>query len=683
MIENRFLKAAALVSLTCSFIPSACLFAQDTTGIDEVKVVTYVLKQNLFQIPAAAASIDSSQLSIQKFNSLLPALNTIPGVRMEERSPGSYRFSIRGSLLRSPFGIRNIKIYFDEFPLTDAGGNTYLNAVPAEAVNRIEILKGPDGSLFGANSGGVVTLFSPKKKNNVAAGIAGGNFGLFKESVQYAHASEKNDFMLMQGYYLNDGYRQNSRMRRFYLQGTNNWHYTKNNELRALFFSSSLYYQTPGGLNNAQYQQDPRQARQPTATLPGAAAQKAAVYNDMLFGGITHTSQVSKHIQHIFSLFASSVDFRNPFITNYEERKEKNIGTRTYFIFRGNNTKKINWEYNIGAEWQQSKASVDNYQNLAGEKGALVAAGKISTRQYFIFNRLKMDLSERLIAEAGLSLNNYQYQFSDSFVLKKKFTPQWMPRLALSYAVTGSIVFRSSISRGYAPPTTAEIRPSDNRLNTTLQPETGLNLEFGARYFSFKKKLWVDISLYHYQLSKAIVQQQNNAGAEFFINAGSTDQRGVEMQASYLFISPHQNKQVQKLSLGSSATYAHYVFDDYVTASGNYSGNLLTGVPRFTLVNSFTVECKNGLFAYFQHNHSASVPLNDGNTVYAKPFDILQIKAGINVKAGKAFSARLTIGVDNLFNENYSLGNDLNAAAGRYYNAAPLRNYFIGMMLLR
>ena len=42
---------------------------------------------------------------------------------MEERSPGSYRLSIRGSLLRSPFGVRNVKLYLDDFIFTDAGGN--------------------------------------------------------------------------------------------------------------------------------------------------------------------------------------------------------------------------------------------------------------------------------------------------------------------------------------------------------------------------------------------------------------------------------------------------------------------------------------------------------------------------------------------------------------------------------
>ena len=36
-------------------------------------------------------------------------------------------------------------------------------------------------------------------------------------------------------------------------------------------------------------------------------------------------------------------------------------------------------------------------------------------------------------------------------------------------------------------------------------------------------------------------------------------------------------------------------------------------------------------------------------------------------------------GVDNAFNAKYSLGNDINAAGGRYYNAAATANYFVGL----
>jgi len=39
-------------------------------------------------------------------------------------------------------------------------------------------------------------------------------------------------------------------------------------------------------------------------------------------------------------------------------------------------------------------------------------------------------------------------------------------------------------------------------------------------------------------------------------------------------------------------------------------------------------------------------------------------------------------GADNLLNQSYSLGNDLNAVGNRYYNPAPGRNYFGGISLL-
>src|SRR3982750_1058709 len=97
-------------------------------------------------------------MRLQHAASLIPAFNAVAGVRMEERSPGSYRLSLRGSLLRSPFGVRDVKVYFDEIPLSDAGGNTYLNALDINSIRSVEVLKGPDGSLFGANSGGVVIL---------------------------------------------------------------------------------------------------------------------------------------------------------------------------------------------------------------------------------------------------------------------------------------------------------------------------------------------------------------------------------------------------------------------------------------------------------------------------------------------------------------------------------------------
>src|SRR6185503_1420368 len=149
--------------------------------LQPVTVRAYLSEQPVLGVPASVSVINRQQLKLQPDVSFIPVLNTVPGVRAEERSPGSYRLSIRGSLLRSPFGIRDVKIYYDEIPLTDAGGNSYLNAVDINSINHIEILKGPDGSLFGANSGGVVLLSPVNWRSDssfVSLGLNGGSYGL-------------------------------------------------------------------------------------------------------------------------------------------------------------------------------------------------------------------------------------------------------------------------------------------------------------------------------------------------------------------------------------------------------------------------------------------------------------------------------------------------------------------------
>ena len=144
------------------------LFAQDSDSVkilQEVTIRSYEANRPILQVPASVGLVMSSDLQRFSNTSLVSAINNIPGVRMEERSPGSYRFSIRGSSLRSPFGVRNVKAYWNELPLTDPGGNTYLNQLDANAINQIEIIKGPGSSLYGAGTGGVILLKTPQPEN--------------------------------------------------------------------------------------------------------------------------------------------------------------------------------------------------------------------------------------------------------------------------------------------------------------------------------------------------------------------------------------------------------------------------------------------------------------------------------------------------------------------------------------
>lgn len=166
--------------IVLALISNSYVFAQDTTQIlNEVTVQSYLYNRPVHTVPASIGSVASKDLDRFNDANMLSAVNTVSGVRMEERSPGSYRLSIRGSLIRSPFGVRNVKVYWNCLPFTDGGGNTYLNLVDPSSIGRVEIIKGPGGSLYGAGTGGVVLISNvdPKHTSIRFSGL-GGSYGL-------------------------------------------------------------------------------------------------------------------------------------------------------------------------------------------------------------------------------------------------------------------------------------------------------------------------------------------------------------------------------------------------------------------------------------------------------------------------------------------------------------------------
>src|SRR5690554_5711333 len=94
--KKYFLNCAAITGSICllfSVAQGQTVSTQVDTAIrlDEAIVRGYLSQQPLLQTPASVGLVSRNQLINYSGESALPAINTIPGVRMEERSPGSYR----------------------------------------------------------------------------------------------------------------------------------------------------------------------------------------------------------------------------------------------------------------------------------------------------------------------------------------------------------------------------------------------------------------------------------------------------------------------------------------------------------------------------------------------------------------------------------------------------------------
>ncbi|MGX5687326.1 TonB-dependent receptor [Arcticibacter tournemirensis] len=672
-------------------LQTALLRAQENPGdttnlLRSVVINAYFGSQPALTMPSTISVVTAGQIEALQPHSLLPAMNAVPGVRMEERSPGSYRLSIRGSLLRAPFGIRNIKMYLDDFLLTDAGGNTYFGSLDAGGIGRLEILKGPEASVFGANTGGVILIGTGSTAADgdasVKADIGGGSYGLFRQSVSLRKSWKQVSLDVSQAWQRSDGYRENSGMDRKYIHAVPRWAYSEKGSVKVLLLYTDTDYHTPGGLTEMQVSQNRRAARPASGPNPGAAEQKAGIMNTTSLGGIAHEYRFSDRLRHVVSFTGSHTDFKNPFITNYEVRDENTAGLRTYFELKGSKQSVIPWQGQVGFEAQRTGTDISNFGNRQGVRDTLQAADGLTATQKFAFVHLLFNLTPKLVVEMAGSLNFYNYKYAAlqpaTPESKKTFKEQLMPRLAFSYLLSTNVALRASASRGYSPPTIAEVRASDNIINTALQPERGWNYETGLRLSFFNNRLYWDGVVFNLNLDDAIVRRLNDGGNEFFVNAG-TRQTGVESQILCWIIPPGSHGIITGLQLGNAYTFNSFYFRNYSDAGNDYTGNRLTGVPRHILVNSLSVQFTGGFYLNGQHNFTSSLPLNDAGTVYARSYHLVQLKAGLNRKLSTKYGFSIYAGADNLLNQEYSLGNDLNAFRDRYFNPAPGRNFFAGI----
>jgi iron complex outermembrane receptor protein len=661
--------------------------AQDLGAIDSAKILNevviqaYAYKRPAEEVPAAVAVV--SQKDFERFNNstLLPAANTIPGVRMEERSPGSYRFSIRGSLLRSPFGVRNVKVYWNGLPFTDGGGNTYLNLLDFNSIGSMEIIKGPGGSLYGAGTGGVILLQTPTiKESQLQLAAVVGSYGLQRYLLSGETHSKKTDIRFQYAHQQADGYREQTAMRRDGVHGDLTFHLSEKHTLSSTLFYTDLFYETPGGLNKTQYNADPAQARPPSPVTRGAEEQQAAVTNKTGYIGFVDDYQWNDAWSTQTGIYGSITSFENPTIRNFEVRDEQNFGirTQTQYVFE----KALKGKVTLGGEYQYFNSPITVYGNSYGVRDTVQTDDKLRSNLLLFFAQAELDLGHQFFLTLGASANFLKYGFTTLYPVAgirqtRNFDPEISPRVALLKKIHSVSVY-GSVSQGFSPPSLAEVRPSAGTYNNDLNPERGVNYELGFRGSFAKHQLHYDLSGYQFKLDETIVIQRTADGAEYFVNAGKTSQRGIEAKLSW---TPRLGSgPVTDFVLWSSYTYNHYRFEDYENDGNDYSGNKLTGVAPTIVVGGLDITIKK-VYLNITANYTDAIPLNDANTEYASEYFLLGGRIGYRSMMGENFSFELFTGVDNALDKRYSLGNDLNAVGGRYYNAAALRNFYVGLKI--
>jgi iron complex outermembrane receptor protein len=643
-----------------------------TPRLETIVVKAFEQQRPLDAVPAAVHHLNRQALERFAPASIVHAINTLPGVRMEERSPGSYRVNIRGSSLRSPFGVRNLKVYYNDLPFTDPGGQTYLNNLGPHNFSSIEIIKGPGSSVYGAGTGGVLLIENTGRNEAPGLGVefSAGSFGLRTAVASATIGGDNSVNKISIQRQQSEGFRYHSALQRNVLSWTGQFG-NGDHLLKTTFLYSDLFYETPGALTLAEYRRNSRSFRPAGGAFPSAEGARAAIYQKMFLAGLSYHHQFSPRLSNKTAAYGNFTELRNPAIRNWGKNSEPHVGGRTSFRYQEKGLVLV-----AGGEWQQGFNTISVYKNKNGLPDSLQTEDEIPIRQALAFVQASYDYRGWELT-AGGSLNFLLVKIRRAFPApgreqSRDISNQFSPRVALSKKV-GKFFLYSSVSAGFSPPTSAELLPSGSAINLGLSPERGTNFDLGTRGRFGKWDL--DVNTFVFSLDNTIVQRRDAGGGDYFINAGKTKQFGAETAIGYRLPA------VLTLSGQSRAwlshTYHRFRYSNFAQLSNDFSGKQLPGSPQHSLSAGVDIATQGGWTGNVGYFFSDRMPLNDANTEYADAYHLFHARIGYQSGLGSHWQARLVLGAENLFDATYSLGNDVNGFGGRYYNAAPGRTFYI------
>ena len=176
-----------LAMAVATALSSGAALAQDdeggqSYGLEEIVVTATRRSESLQSVAVAVQAISGQRLKEMGVDSFEDYVALLPGVNAEGQAPGKQEIFIRGISPGRASAVRvsgiagepSVAVYLDEASITTPGRNIDLYAID---LARIEVLKGPQGTLFGASSqAGTVRLIT--NKPNLTEFEAGVTVGL-------------------------------------------------------------------------------------------------------------------------------------------------------------------------------------------------------------------------------------------------------------------------------------------------------------------------------------------------------------------------------------------------------------------------------------------------------------------------------------------------------------------------
>ena len=628
----------------------------DATRIKTPKhIIPFAISHRIFKTP---------QLGLAQ-NSLQDYLTTVPGLYAQntQNFAQDLRLSIRGFGARSGFGIRGIQLIVDGIPETTPDGQGQLDNLPLGLIQSLTVLRGPASSFYGNASGGVIQINTLEdfEENFIRLRLQGGTYSYRNFAATVGLKKNKTKAVFYQNHSESKGYRNHSQ----YKQRVFNarvWHdLSESSQIRWQFnYTHSPYAYDAGGINLDMVEENRKQARSQNESF-----QTYETVNH-LKTGLQWEKQFSNNLRWDSYAFYAHRDFvgRLPFgFGGFVDLKRDYYGFGTALEFLPQNHHRMQLRFSMADQ----KDHRQRFQNLNG------SPGDNTLDQDELFFNTAFSFLDEIKWSFGLLRLGLRYDLQSLGTQResdKVKLNSFNPSIGFTYTKWGDHVMFVSYSSSFETPTLNELsaNPSGNvGFNIDLSPSEAHNFEWGWRYTTPENTL--EATIYAINTQNEILPYELSAfpDRDFYRNAGATTRRGIEL------FWEHKKGPWEWVV---SYNYASLKFDDYVLVDKDLSGNQLPGVPEQQFTASLQYNFFEGWGTILQTQYSGNLYADDANQTQVEDYFLANFRLWKSHDHLSFFA-----GINNLLDTAYFDNIRINAFGKRYFEPAPMRNFYLGMSI--
>jgi iron complex outermembrane receptor protein len=665
---------AALLLVVATHGPSRAETEGETKSLalESISVTANKIEEDVTDVPQSITVIDEYIIEEKGIKDIPDIIEEVPNMTNAPNRGGNW-VNFRG--LNASLFTRNspVVIYVDGVPYssTDSFDASMVN------VERVEVLRGPQGTLYGKDAIGAVINVVTKEPSNDFQGKIGAEYGSFNYMQGLMNLSgpvlkDKLYFGIHGAYEQNDGWIENE------YPGMDDDSTRESNRkigVHLLFkpaerLSARLnvsndytrnhwmdWYGLPAGTQISAFDPDDAEHMEfDVPTLDEIESNAQNLHVSYAFSPLTLTSTTTHRRVEVDSVY--DCDFgNNPSYAGLEKFYDVSIDTWTQELrLASNKTEGFRWvgglyfdveEKNVGPFGQQFPTGSGNYE--------MNAESTTDSNTWAVFGQTMVPLGagfeltlggryQRIKKEIDLDMYQLPVGMSGPPSYHLEADKTWnafLPKVALAYRISDAWTAYASWSKGYMPGGFNDVAMSGTADDNSFDPQKSTNYELGIKG-SFNR-LRLAASVFRMDIEDIHVWKSVAISTYVTDNAKKAHSQGIEVEATYL--------PFNTLELTLAAGFIDAEYDDYDAGAIKFDGEKIEQTPSHTVRAGIAYNHPGGFYSRADVRHQGrTYYFNDANKAFEKVgnYTVLDLRAGYRFRGWDVYAYG-----DNLTDEEY------------------------------